>query len=244
MVDKNPVAGQGWTIPILVSLAVLLPQLLSLAPRSVPDADGIGTAYLANGMIQSVSQMVLLAIIIGASGRSREFGVQKPRPRDVPAAVLILGGMLLIGRIIALITAILGLTPGGTTIGAPGQPSLPAFPSAPLPSALSPGGILATMASLALATGFSFASAYREELFYRAFVLGSCRQRSAPPAAGVAVSVILFAWGHAYQGPAGLASAALMGLFLAIAWTRGSSVHALAWGHAAYNLGILVTLNK
>jgi uncharacterized protein len=89
-----------------------------------------------------------------------------------------------------------------------------------------------------LAAGFSLASAYREELFYRAYLLGSCRQRSLR-LGGCAVSVVLFAWGHAYQGPAGMAAAALIGLFLAIAWSRGTSVHALAWGHAAYNLGIL-----
>lgn len=238
MVDNNPAARQGWAIPILVSLAILLPQFAALASRTSPDASVIGTEWLANGMIQSVSQVMLLAVIIGVSGRSREFGVCTPRPRDFPAAVFVLGVMLLTGRIMALILAFYNPVHGGVV---PGFPELPG-PST-LPSALSPGGNLPPVASLALSAGFSLASGYREELFYRAYLLGSCRQRSAPPAAAIAVSVGLFAWGHAYQGLAGMAAATLIGLFLAIAWSRGTSVHALAWGHAAYNLGILMTLN-
>jgi len=222
MVDNNPATRQGWAIPILVSLAILLPQFASLVSRGGSDMGAIGTEWLANGMMQSVSQVMLLAVIIGVSGKSREFGVYKPRPRDVPTATLILGGMLLIGSFVALIMAKLG------------------FPHQRTPDT-SPG--LASWTLVALSAGFSLASAYREELFYRVYILGSCRQRSAPQAAAVAVSVILFTWGHAYQGLAGMATAALMGLFLALAWIRGTSVHALAWGHAAYNLGILLTLN-
>jgi membrane protease YdiL (CAAX protease family) len=194
----------------------------------------MGAEWLANGLIQSLSQVVLLAVIIGVSGRSREFGVFRPRPRDVLLAVLVFGGMILTGRMVAIAASILDPVAAGSGAGNPGLP---------VPAALSPEGNLSPASTLALYTGFSLASAYREELFYRAYLLGSCRQQSAPPAAAVAVSVVLFAWGHAYQGSVGMAAAALIGLFLAIAWSRGASVHALAWGHAAYNLGILLTLS-
>jgi membrane protease YdiL (CAAX protease family) len=234
MVDNNPASRQGWAIPVLVSLAIMLPQLGSLFQATTPEASITGVQWLANGMIQSVSQIMLLAVIIGVSGRTREFGVYWPRPQDALLAVPVFGGMLLIGRLVALAAQI--LDPGSAGNGA-GNPGLP------LPAALSPGGSLSPAASLALYTGFSLASAYREELFYRVYLLESCRQRATPSAAAVAVSVVLFAWGHAYQGPAGMAAAVLIGLFLAIAWSRGASVHALAWGHAAYNLGILLTLN-
>lgn len=226
MVDNNPATRQGWTIPILVSLAILLPQILPLVSRSGATAGTaggtIGSAWLANGMIQSLSQVMLLAVIIGVSGRSREFGVYKPRPRDVPIATLILGAMLLIGSIFTLIATTLGFAPNEASTGAPGETSW-------------------TM--VALSVGFALASAYREELFYRVYLLGSFKQRSAPQAAAVAISVALFAWGHTYQGPSGMAASACIGLFLALAWIKGTSVHALAWGHAAYNLGILLTLN-
>ena len=232
MADNNPSAYQGWAVPILVSCAILLPQFAALSSRSSPNAGTMGTGWLANGMIQSASQLMLLAVIIGVSGRSREFGLYKPRPRDVPAAALILGGMVLIGRIMALVSASLGLVYGGPAVFSPEVTEQSAAPAI-----LHPGGSLYPFASLVLSAGFSIASGYREELFYRAYLLGSCRQRGAPMAAAVAASVILFAWGHAYQGPAGMAAAAFSGLFLALAWTRGISVHALAWGHAAYNLG-------
>ncbi len=235
MVDNNPAARQGWAVPVLVSLAILLPQFAALFQASTSEPGVTATEWLAKGMFQSLSQLVLLAVIIGASGRSREFGVFKPRPKDILPAALIFGGMVLIGRMVAL--AVTFLAPD--LVIASGLPSA----LSPDPSALSPGGSLSPVAKLALSAGFSLASAYREELFYRAYLLGSCRQRSAPPAAAVAVSVALFAWGHAYQGPAGMAGSALVGLFLAIAWIRGTKVHALAWGHAAYNLGILLPLN-
>ncbi|MGD9941326.1 MAG: CPBP family intramembrane glutamic endopeptidase [Clostridia bacterium] len=242
MVDNNPAARQGWAIPVLVSLAIMLPQLGSLFQATTPGTSSMGAEWLANGLIQSLSQIVLLAVIIGVSGRSREFGVCSPRPRDFPQAVLVFGGMLLIGRLVAVVASLLYTASAGTGAGIPGFP-VPAALSPALSPALSLGRHLSPVASIALSAGFSLASAYREELFYRAYLLGSCRQRSTPPPAAIAVSVVLFAWGHAYQGPAGMAAAALIGLFLAIAWSRGTSVHALAWGHAAYNLGILLPLN-
>jgi membrane protease YdiL (CAAX protease family) len=223
MVDNKPATRQGWAIPILVSLAILLPQFVTLVYNPSPGTNIISTEWLATGMIQSASQVLLLAVIIGVSGRSREFGVRKPSPRDIPAAVLIFGGMLLIGSLVALIMVKLGFAYLEPATARP---------------ELSP------LALVILAAGFALASAYREELFYRAFLLGSCIQRSAPPAAAVGVSVILFAWGHAYQGPVGMVAAACTGLFLALAWLRGTSVHALSLGHAAYNLGILLTLTQ
>ncbi|TFG78903.1 MAG: CPBP family intramembrane metalloprotease, partial [Spirochaetales bacterium] len=53
-------------------------------------------------------------------------------------------------------------------------------------------------------------------------------------------SVALFTAGHAYQGTAGLISAALLGSALAVAYLRGTNLHALAWAHAGYNLLLLL----
>ena len=157
MVDNKPAARQGWVIPILVSLAIILPQLIAIIPGASSVARTSSTEWLINGTIQSLSHVMLLAVIIGVSGRSREFGVYKPRPRDIPASALIFGGMLLIGRIIALIATNSGLLPDRSRFL---------------------GGNLSLAATLALAAGFSLASAYREELFYRAYLLGSFRQHS------------------------------------------------------------------
>jgi uncharacterized protein len=229
MVDNNPAARQGWAVPVLVSIAILLPQFASGFKANSAQTALTATQWLANGMFQSLSQVVLLAVIIGASGRSREFGLVQPRPKDILPAALVFGGMLLMGRIAAFAVKFL----------APDLDIPTGIPSA-LSPAPDPGETLSPAAMMALAAGFALASAYREELFYRAYLLGACRLRSAPPGAAIVVSVVLFAWGHAYQGPAGMAAAVLIGLFLAIAWSRGTSVHALAWGHGAYNMGILV----
>lgn len=217
MVDKNAAARQGWAVPILVSLAILLPQAASSFAGHPPQGNSYGNGWLANGLVQSLSQLMLLALIIGVSGRSREYGIGVPKPRDVPAAALILGGMLLIGTLVSITLKTPDRTP------------------------TSPEATTLTWPTLALYLGFSLGSAYREELFYRVYLLESFKLGSAPQGLAVTFSVVLFTLGHAYQGPTGMAAAALIGLFLAVAWIRGRSLHALAWGHGAYNLGILLS---
>jgi membrane protease YdiL (CAAX protease family) len=90
-----------------------------------------------------------------------------------------------------------------------------------------------------LIAGFSVAVGYREELFYRAYIMHSLRAHGASPLASILLSTALFAAGHAYQGASGMASSALLGLALAFAYSKGVRLHALAWAHAGYNALIL-----
>jgi membrane protease YdiL (CAAX protease family) len=92
---------------------------------------------------------------------------------------------------------------------------------------------------LPLAAAFSLLTGYREELFFRAYLLTRLRQSGLPAAAAVAASGLLFASGHAYQGLAGLAVALALGLYFAVAFTRLGNLHRVAWAHALYNLTVL-----
>jgi membrane protease YdiL (CAAX protease family) len=58
--------------------------------------------------------------------------------------------------------------------------------------------------------------------------------------AAVAVTSLLFAAGHIYQGAGAFAVTALIGVFLAWLFLRTRSIHIVGLSHAAYNFLILL----
>ena len=92
---------------------------------------------------------------------------------------------------------------------------------------------------LALAAPFLLLAAYREELFFRAFLITRTAQLRLPPWACVAISTALFAAGHLYQGLFAAVAAGALGAYLAVLYLRAGAVHRLAIGHALFNLIVL-----
>jgi uncharacterized protein len=197
-------------LPLAVALAYLLPQF---APGSPPAE---AAARLGAGTLQSLSQALFLFIIIGLTGPLPEFGLRRPRLSDLAHALFLLGALLALGLTISRLWPESGSGLGG----------LYADRESPVMTA-------------SLIALFSIAVGYREELFYRAYIIHSLSARGASPSAAILLSSILFAAGHAYQGAAGMASSALLGLALALAYVKGVRLHALAWAHAGYNALIL-----
>jgi len=212
---------RGWAEPLLVTLAVIAPGVVPGGAGGVPpDA----ADWLIAGAVQSFSQFALLFVIIGASGRLREYGAGRPRAADLLKAAPLFASMLVLSRIAAASVGALAGSAGTATGGAAAIPSLA-------------GAKLAAVVPLAAL--FSVAVAYREELFYRLYVIGSLRERGAGKAAAILVSTALFAAGHAYQGAPGVLSSLLVGAAMAVAATRGFGLHALAAAHAAYDFCVL-----
>lgn len=81
---------------------------------------------------------------------------------------------------------------------------------------------------------------YREEIFYRAYLLTRLETLGAPRIAAIAISSLLFSVGHLYQGAAAAVFAALMGAGLAFAWQKTRSLHGLAIAHGAYNALVII----
>jgi membrane protease YdiL (CAAX protease family) len=210
MEPVNAAPTRSALLPLAVTLAYLLPQF---APGSAPAE---AAARLGAGALQSLSQALFLLIIIGLTGPLPEFGLRRPRLSDLLHALLLLGALLALGLTISRLWP-----EGGSGLG-----ELYADQEAPF--------VTASLIAL-----FSIAVGYREELFYRAYIMHSLRARGASPSAAVLLSTALFAAGHAYQGAAGMASSALLGLALALAYSKGVRLHALAWAHAGYNALIL-----
>jgi membrane protease YdiL (CAAX protease family) len=91
-----------------------------------------------------------------------------------------------------------------------------------------------------LALVFGVAIGYREELFFRGYLLVRFSELGVPAAAAVAASSILFALGHLYQGPAGFLTALALGGYFGVLFTRKRNLHRLALAHGLYNTAVLI----
>ncbi|MFP4374449.1 MAG: CPBP family intramembrane glutamic endopeptidase [Spirochaetaceae bacterium] len=94
-------------------------------------------------------------------------------------------------------------------------------------------------ALLPLALLSSLAIAYREEAFFRAYVLTRFEQLSVHPVASVLLGAAAFSLGHLYQGFGGALVAFMLGIYLGWVYLKRRSVHIVAVAHALYNFAVL-----
>ena len=92
---------------------------------------------------------------------------------------------------------------------------------------------------LPLAVLFGLTAGYREEFFFRSYLLGRLDELGFPAAGAVAVSTAAFCLGHVYEGPLAIAVTAALGLLLSAAWIRWRNLHVIAVAHACYNTLVL-----
>ncbi len=193
----------------------------------VSQAENLG-ARLANFNAVSISyivvgipQILLTLYIIGIQGEPKlaDFGVvgfTKQDPMRILAAYL---------GIFAILVPIFFLA-----LSLP-----PAFREA-LTGGYRWGIQRASQLPLALAIGL--VAGYREELFFRAYLLTRMDQLGVPAALSVAATALLFASGHIYEGIAGIAVTAIQGIYLAIVFLRVKNLHVVAIAHALYNFTV------
>ncbi len=81
---------------------------------------------------------------------------------------------------------------------------------------------------------------YMEESYFRVYLLNRLTLSGISQNKALVSSCLLFAVCHVYQGPAGLLTSFLAGLFLSHEYIKKRSVHAIALGHGLYNLVSLV----
>lgn len=80
---------------------------------------------------------------------------------------------------------------------------------------------------------------YREELFFRGYLIGRLEDAGVGRGAAVMGGSVLFGLGHLYQGLPGFIVATLTGLILSVAFLRRRSVHGIALAHGLYNSAVL-----
>lgn len=86
-----------------------------------------------------------------------------------------------------------------------------------------------------LALLFGLTSGYREEFFFRAYLLRRLGQAGLPAWAAVALSTALFSVGHLYEGVLGVAVTAALGIVFSLVYLRRQNLHVIALSHGLYN---------
>ena len=81
--------------------------------------------------------------------------------------------------------------------------------------------------------------AFREEAFFRSYLLTEMGEYGVAKAQAIVGSAVLFGLGHIYQGIAGFVSTTVMGIILGYIYYRRRNVFEIIIGHAAYNIAVL-----
>ena len=204
---------------LLFFLAFFLPGYLAQAHTAAPAA--ITTAAMLLVIVTSLPQFLLMAYVVSLSGNApARWGLVPYRGRDALwTVVLVCACFAVIAAFVAVVI------------------SLPPAWSKPLTSGYRWG--LQSYGQIPVALVFGLAAGYREEFFFRSYLLGRLEELGLPlPIAGIA-STILFCAGHLYEGPLGVAVAAVLGAILCIAYIRRPNLHVVAIAHGMYNTIVL-----
>jgi membrane protease YdiL (CAAX protease family) len=204
---------------LLIFAAFYLPGYFGAQPESP-------AAYMPQYVLLSIPQVLLVVYILWLDRDVplTEFGFRPPRGRDWIAGAILLALLCAVLLSIELLSPLLGEKAR---------------------EAASDGyrWRLAGPALLPLAFVFSVTAGYKEEIFYRAYLLTRFRTPALPVWTVVAASSVLFCWGHVYQGITAVVFAFVQGLIFCLAFLKIRNVHVLAAAHGLYNfVALLLTV--
>lgn len=86
----------------------------------------------------------------------------------------------------------------------------------------------------------SISIGYKEEIFFRSYILTRSSQLSLHPVFAICIGSILFGTGHLYQGIFVFLLAFLQGLVFSVYFLRKGNLHILAIAHSLYNFSVFV----
>ncbi len=204
----------------LFFVAFFLPGYLSQS--GFPANGEVGTSAMVQSMVVGIPQFLLMAYVASLSRDTplESWGFSPLRGSDVARITLVLVGCFAIFVPFTLLVTIV-------------PPRVAKY--------LSSGfrWRLAGPSQIPLAVAFGLVAGYREEFFFRSYMLRRLDQLGFPTALSVAVSTALFCAGHAYQGPLGLATSAGLGVLFALVYLKRRSLHVVAVAHGLYNASVL-----
>lgn len=215
--DRTPV--QVWYEALLLYGVLFLPGLFAGAPDRLSFDD---PTYHLQLLSVALPQILLTVYLMAAGSREglERFGVPRFRPTALKDALTaFLGAMALVFTIMFLLSLI--PEAGRRVLG--GGVSWRLTETAMIPAVAASG----------LLTG------YREELYFRAYLLTIAEEAGVPPMAAVPAASLLFAIGHLYQGLAGLLVTFVLGVYFALVFRRTRNLHAVAIAHGLYNTAVL-----
>jgi membrane protease YdiL (CAAX protease family) len=214
---------------ILLFLLFYLPGYLWPQHELLSGSEGLAS-YMLQFLVVAPAQILLLLYILTLRARENpsgvpaafaEFGIRRFALKDLPYALLVFAGIFAALSLLYLIVSL--LPSAGRSVFTTG-----------FRWELKDPRLIPLVLLFCLVTG------YREELFFRSYLLTRFRQLRLPGFIGIGLSTLLFAAGHVYQGLAGLAVALIQGLYFAILFVRFKNIHPLAIAHALYNTTVLI----
>jgi len=206
----------------LVFMSFFLPgflrQDLPLAGDSFPAA-----GYMLGFLLLAAPQTLLLGYLLWLQKDPplSLFGMVRIRLRDPLWALGILSGLFLLILVLGLAASLIS---GGK-------------------SGLLEKGFrwrLSGASQLPLAALFSVVTGYREELFFRCYLLTRLGELGVPPLFALLAGGLLFSSGHLYQGPAGLLLGLVQGFYFGTLFLKFRNIHPLALAHGLYNFSVLL----
>jgi uncharacterized protein len=177
---------------------------------------------MVQSIITGIPQFLLMAyVVIGAGATApARWGFVRFEPRDaLRTSALLLGCFAVVAPFVLLVV------------------TLPPDVSHSLTRGYRWG--LKNAVQIPLALLFGITAGYREELFFRSYLIGRLEEMGVRVPVAVAVSTALFSAGHVYEGLLAIAITAGLGVLLSVFWLRRRSLHVVAIAHGLYNTAVL-----
>ncbi|MBU8914231.1 MAG: CPBP family intramembrane metalloprotease [Spirochaetales bacterium] len=205
----------------LLFSVMFLPGILTQT-GAVNPSSWDGAYYTLTLLAVAIPQILLVVYIteLRTPGFSRRLGWRAPRMADV--ITLAMAAALLFGALTVL-TVVGSLMPEQSALWEPAVKwSFTRYELLPL----------VVLSSIAVG--------YREEIFYRAYMIARGEEIHLHPAVVVGGSSLLFAAGHLYQGWAGFIVSFVIGATFGAVFAWRRSLHGIAIAHGLYNTLVLL----
>lgn len=220
LIDKQKLINIAETI--LLFFCLFMPAIYIMPGKTDTEASSLSVNMLQY-IISSLPQLLLLLYIIWLRKDVglKNFGITKPRLKD-----LLWGAGLAITLFffIALLSLLLQLLPGSVRDFV--------MPENPL--------VIKDKANFLLVVVFSLVTGYKEELFFRSYLLTRFRQWGVPLKAALVFSALLFALLHLYEGLLGFVFAGIVAVFFSLVYIKTKSLHLIAISHGIFNAAMII----
>lgn len=203
---------------LLLFFCFFMPIIFTSPETSAESNTEAVSISMINYILTAIPQVLLLIYIIWIRKdiALKNFGITFPVPRDFLFAF---GHALALFVLIMIISTLVQLLPEGL------QEFL--YPESEIRFEGRSNGPIILL--------FSLTTGYREELFFRSYLLTRFRQLGIPIRKAVVIGAILFGLMHLYQGLFGFILTSLIAVYLSIVFLKTRSLNMIALAHALFN---------
>ncbi len=207
-------------IAIIFSVFFLPGYIFQSGPSIVQSQEFHG--MMLNYIMIALPHILLLIyiLLIGGQPSLTEFGICKPDKKLLYALPVYMGAFAVVTPLLFALT----LLPESVKNQITAQPSW----------------IIRNPAQLPLTALFCLVVGYREELFFRAYLLTRFGEFHINKHLAAIISSLIFASAHLYENVFGMLTAFVIGLFFSYVFYEWRNLHIIALAHSAYNFTLFI----